>query len=97
MDRIDAFWARVTEGMQVSELWSSFVSDARASYRLYSKDVDAGQAAGMPKGRQFFHTVGQFFWAVLEKLTPARRVLLLSFSPAATLTGTARLATSRSA
>ncbi len=77
MDRIDRFWARVTEGMHVNELWKSFLTDARSSYRLYSKDVDAERAAGMPKGKHFFRLAGQFFWAVLEKLTPARRVLLL--------------------
>jgi sigma-B regulation protein RsbU (phosphoserine phosphatase) len=31
----------------------------------------------MSKGKHFFHVVGQFFWAILEKLSPARRVLLL--------------------
>ena len=77
MDRIDRFWARVTEGMHVSELWKSFLTDARSSYRLYSKDVDAERVAGMPKGKHYFRLVGQFFWAVVEKLTPARRVLLL--------------------
>lgn len=77
MDRIDAFWSRVTEGMHVNELWKSFLTDARSSYRLYSKDVDAERSAGVSKGKHFLHVVGQFFWAVLEKLTPARRVLLL--------------------
>jgi sigma-B regulation protein RsbU (phosphoserine phosphatase) len=63
--------------MRVNELWKSFLIDARSSYRLYSKDVDAERVAGMPKGKHYFRLVGQFFWAVLEKLTPARRVLLL--------------------
>jgi sigma-B regulation protein RsbU (phosphoserine phosphatase) len=44
---------------------------------LYSKDVDADRVAGVSKGKHFLSLVGQFFWAVLEKLTPARRVLLL--------------------
>jgi len=77
MDRIDAFWARVTEGMHVNELWKSFLTDARSSYRLYSKDVDAERSADVSKGKHFIGVVGQFFWAILEKLTPARRVLLL--------------------
>ena len=77
MDRIDAFWARVTEGMHVNELWKSFLTDARSSYRLYSKDVDAERSVGVSKGKHFIGLVGQFFWAILEKLTPARRVLLL--------------------
>ena len=77
IDRVDRFWARVTEGMHVSELWKSFLTDARSSYRLYSRDVDAERVAGVSKGKHLVRLVGQFFWAVLEKLTPARRVLLL--------------------
>jgi len=77
MDRIDRFWARVTEGMHADELWRSFLTDARTSYRLYSKEIDQERGAGVSKGKHFLQMVGQFFWAVLEKLTPARRVLLL--------------------
>jgi phosphoserine phosphatase RsbU/P len=77
MERADHLWTRVTEGMQVNEMWKQFLTDARSSYRLYSKDVDAERLAGMSKGKHFIRLVGQFFWAVLEKLTPARRVLLL--------------------
>ncbi|HEX8800479.1 MAG TPA: hypothetical protein VF772_17805, partial [Terriglobales bacterium] len=77
MDRVDRFWTRVTEGMHVDELWRSFITDARSSYRLYSKEVDMEPAVGMSRTKNFFRLAGQFFWAVLEKLTPARRVLLL--------------------
>src|ERR1035441_4924043 len=77
VERVDKFWFRVTEGMQVGQLWKQFQSDARSSYRLYSKDVDSERVEGVSKGKHFFHVVGQFFWAILEKLTPARRVLLL--------------------
>ena len=77
MDRVDRFWTRVTEGMHAGELWKQFLTDARSSYQLYSKDVDAERAAGVSKGKHLFQLIGQFFWAILEKLTPARRVLLL--------------------
>ena len=77
MDRVDRFWTRVTEGMRVDELWKQFLTDARSSYQLYSKEVDAERVVGMSKGKHFFHVAGQFFWAILEKLSPARRVLLL--------------------
>jgi sigma-B regulation protein RsbU (phosphoserine phosphatase) len=77
MQRVDRFWQRVTEGMRLSELWSQFRADARSSYRLYSKEVDSTWVAGVPRGRHFFNVVGQYFWAIVEKLTPARRVLLL--------------------
>ena len=74
MQRMDRFWQRVTEGMQLSQLWSQFQTDARSSYRLYSNEVDSSRTAGVPARKHFFNLVSQFFWAILLKLTPARRV-----------------------
>jgi len=75
--RVQQFWHRVTEGLQVSQLWSQFESEARASYRLYSKDVAAKTPEGLTDRGRRIHVVKEFFWAVFEKLSPARRVLLL--------------------
>jgi len=72
------FWQRVTEGMEVSQLWSQFEGEARASYRLYSKDVAAKTPEGLTKHGHRMHVAKEFFWAVVEKLSPARRVLLLA-------------------
>jgi sigma-B regulation protein RsbU (phosphoserine phosphatase) len=71
------FWRRVTEGLAISQLWSQFESEARASYRLYSKDVAAKTPEGLTPRGHHLHVVKEFFWAVFEKLSPARRVLLL--------------------
>jgi sigma-B regulation protein RsbU (phosphoserine phosphatase) len=68
----------VTEGLEVSQLWSQFESEARASYRLYSKDVAAKTPEGLTDRGRHLHVVKEFFWAVFEKLSPARRVLLLA-------------------
>jgi sigma-B regulation protein RsbU (phosphoserine phosphatase) len=76
--RIHRFWQRVTEGLEVSQLWSQFENEARASYRLYSRDVAAKTPEGLTHRGRHFHVVKEFFWAVLEKLSPARRVLLLA-------------------
>ncbi len=76
-ERAHRFWERVTEGMQLGELWSQFRRDAHSSYRLYSGDVDSTRLAGIPQSKHFLSVARQFFWAVIEKLTPARRVLLL--------------------
>src|SRR5581483_10073522 len=76
-ESVQRFWFRVTAGMQVAELWKQFQADARTSYRLYSQEVDATRNAGMPHGRHFLEVAKKFFWAFLEKLSPARRVLLL--------------------
>ncbi|MGA7379396.1 MAG: serine/threonine protein phosphatase, partial [Terriglobales bacterium] len=69
------FWHRITEGLELSELWKQFSTDARASYRFYERDFKA--RAPEDRQRGFWRTAQAFAWAILEKLTPARRVLLL--------------------
>jgi len=76
--RLRQFWRRVTEGLEISQLWSQFESETKASYRLYSKDVQAKTPEGLTHRGRHLHVVKEFFWAVLEKLSPARRVLLLA-------------------
>jgi phosphoserine phosphatase RsbU/P len=76
-ERANRFWLRVTEGMELSQLWSQFRTDAHSSYRLYSREVDSTRVEGVHHGRHFLGVASQFFWAIVEKLTPARRVLLL--------------------
>jgi phosphoserine phosphatase RsbU/P len=75
--RLHQFWRRVTEGLELHQLWAQFQADARASYHLYSRNVDFTQPQGVPRGRHFWNVAQQFFWAILEQLSPARRVLLL--------------------
>ena len=75
--RLNTFWRRVTEGLELSQLWSQFESEARSSYRLYSRDVEAKTPEGLTRRGRRIHIVKEFFWAVFEKLSPARRVLLL--------------------
>src|SRR3982074_790125 len=76
--RMQRFWQRVTEGLEISQLWSQFESETKASYRLYSKDVAAKTPEGLTRRGRHLHVVKEFFWAVLEKLSPARRLLLLA-------------------
>src|SRR5579863_3003207 len=73
---VKQFWHRVTEGLELSQLWKQFSTDARASYRLYQKDYQARAPQEKVK-RGFWRTAQEFARAILEKLTPARRVLLL--------------------
>ena len=70
------FWHRVTEGLAVDQLWSQFEKDARSSYRLYSAGLDHLRAEPS-RVRRAWQIAKALFWAILEKLTPARRVLLL--------------------
>jgi len=70
------FWLRVSDGLAINQLWSQFEKDARSSYRLYSAGLKDLQAK--PSGlRHAWQIAKALFWAILEKLTPARRVLLL--------------------
>ncbi len=70
------FWHRVSEGLALNQLWSQFEKDARSSYRLYSAGLD-NLPAESRRLRRVWQKAKALFWAVLEKLTPARRVLLL--------------------
>lgn len=75
--RLHQFWRRITEGLELNQLWRQFQADARASYHLYSRDIDLARPQGVHRGQHFWNLVRQFFWAILNQLSPARRVLLL--------------------
>jgi len=70
------FWHRVSEGLAVNQLWSQFEKDARSSYRLYAAGLDK-LPAEPSRLKRTWQMAKALFWAILEKLTPARRVLLL--------------------
>lgn len=76
--RIGDFWHRVTEGLELQQLWSQFQTEARTGYRLYSREVQArtSYARSGPKPSRW-QTAKDFFWAILMKLSPAKRVVLL--------------------
>ena len=70
------FWLRVSEGMALNQLWSQFEKDARSSYRLYSAGLEELKTEPS-RMRRSWRMAKALFWAILEKLTPARRVLVL--------------------
>src|ERR1700689_2836315 len=73
------FWARVTEGLKVSQLWGQFKSEATATYGFYSKDVDRESIdQEKSKFKRFWRPAWGLFLAMLMKLSPARRVLLIA-------------------
>jgi hypothetical protein len=76
-EKVNRFWLRVTEGLELNQLWSQFEKEARVSYRLYSKDFAGTDEQVQRPVHKAWHVAQQFFWAVLEKLSPARRLLLL--------------------
>src|SRR5271170_5440271 len=75
--RTRGFWQRVSEGKDIDVLWAQFTADARASYGFYGKDVNWEEVEALPHWRRPFFIARQFFWALMMKLSPARRVLLL--------------------
>lgn len=91
MKGIRRFWRRITDGMALSQLWSQFHADARSSYRLYSQEIDSRRMPGVGRVRHVFRMVKSFIWSIVDKLSPARRVLLLIalilFFPSMHLTG----------
>ena len=74
--KAERFWYRVSAGLEVNQLWSQFEKDARSSYRFYSADL-GDQLEGLSGFRRIVHIAKTLFWAIMEKLSPARRVLLL--------------------
>ncbi|HXZ80136.1 MAG TPA: PP2C family protein-serine/threonine phosphatase [Terriglobales bacterium] len=73
--RIENFWERVTEGLELEQLWAQFKQEARVGYQLYSREVQPQESRRT--ARDWFQLITQFFWSIIMKLSPAKRVLLL--------------------
>jgi serine phosphatase RsbU (regulator of sigma subunit) len=72
-----SFWDRISDGLEAGELWNQFRSEASATYGFYSKEVDweaIREKKGFAKG---LAVVSAFFWSLVMKLSPARRVTLV--------------------
>jgi sigma-B regulation protein RsbU (phosphoserine phosphatase) len=79
--RLQNFWDRLSEGMAIDQLWSQLRHDTRTSYRLYSREVQPYEPPDARKHQRmhaWWHTARQFFWAILMKLSPAKRVILVA-------------------
>jgi hypothetical protein len=75
--RVRAFWGKVSGGLELERLWHQFLSEARSSYGLHSRDVDWDEIGRERKRwKRPFRIAGALFQAMLMKLTPARRVIL---------------------
>jgi hypothetical protein len=75
--RLREFWQRISEGMAIQQLWAQFRADAHSSYQFYSKEVDWEPQGGESSWKRFWRIARGYFWAMMMKLSPARRVLLL--------------------
>ncbi|MGO8815305.1 MAG: PP2C family protein-serine/threonine phosphatase [Terriglobia bacterium] len=75
--RVGNFWDRVSDGLEIQTLWSQFFSEARASYGMYSREIDWDALRNQTRFHRFLKISRTLFWALLIKLSPARRVFLL--------------------
>ena len=71
------FRQRISEGIAVQQLWEQLRSDARSSYQFYASDVDRARLQGESPWKRFWRVASGLFWAMMMKLSPVRRVLLL--------------------
>jgi sigma-B regulation protein RsbU (phosphoserine phosphatase) len=76
--RVGAFWQRFSDGNRVSVLWTQFINDARSSYGFYGADLDWEELSRLSYVRRSFRIAKHLFWALVIKLSPVRRVLLLA-------------------
>jgi len=74
--REEGLWQKISGGSEIDELWSQFSADAQASYGFYGKDLDWEQLKTLPAWRRPFRVAKHYFWALVMKMTPARRVIL---------------------
>ena len=75
--RFQDFWQRISDGIAMQQLWAQLRAAARSSYQFYSKEVDRAPLAGESRWKRFWRIVRGLFWALILKLSPGRRVLLL--------------------
>ncbi len=75
--RVRTFWRRISDGIAIQQLWMQFHGEARASYRLYSKEVDWTRGENETQYQKTKRVFSALFWAMVLKLSPARRVLFV--------------------
>jgi serine phosphatase RsbU (regulator of sigma subunit) len=75
--RVNGFWKRLSDGIAVNQLWTQLQRETTSSYRLYSRDIELTHQPGERSGRRVRRVVSGLFWAMVMKLSPARRVLFV--------------------
>jgi sigma-B regulation protein RsbU (phosphoserine phosphatase) len=76
-DRFRGFWQTLTNQMELEQIWQQFKTEARDGYNLYARDVDWDQVNEHHRGKRFFVAAWALLRAMLMKLSPARRLLLV--------------------
>lgn len=76
-NRATTAWENLSEGTALNQLWRDFKADAQAGYKFYSKDVDWNSLEQKKKWNRRAYAGRALLWALLRKLSPARRIFLL--------------------
>jgi serine phosphatase RsbU (regulator of sigma subunit) len=71
------FWERWADGMTPDALWADFKADTQAGYKFYSRDVDWESFERQKPSHRRLSAFRALAWALLRKLSPARRIFLL--------------------
>ena len=77
ISRIRQFWNRVSDGLNILQMWDQFDTDVRSSYRLYSRGIDPARRPGTGRRKYYVSLATRLFWAIVECLSPGRRLLVL--------------------
>ena len=75
--RLRDFWLRLSDGIAIQDLLTQFRKEARSGYEFYAREVDRGPAEGGSGRKRPLRIARGLFWAMITKLSPGRRVLLL--------------------
>jgi len=75
--QLKRFWRRISSGLRAYQMWTQFAADARFSYRLFAREIDSTRKRGTGRLSHFLNMANQLFWAIIDKLSPARRVMML--------------------
>jgi hypothetical protein len=74
--KVENFMERVTEGMEIDQLWFQLKKDAKSGFQLYTREIEFKPSA-QHSARDWFQVLRSFFWAVVMKLSPSKRVVLI--------------------
>jgi hypothetical protein len=75
--KVREFWRRITDGIALQDLWAQFRADARSGYQFYYRELDQHPLEGESRWKRSGRIARGLFWAMMSKLSPGRRVLLL--------------------
>jgi len=75
---IARFWARISDGMALGQLWDQLRRESVSGYQLYAHEAAQRTPAIAGRRGRPRHLWREFLWAIVMKMSPARRILLVA-------------------